>query len=162
MNTRPGFSTADAEVEETVEVPAYGTFVVVDGEAHEFGTAEAQPRMTGRQEIAWAEAVADIRSRGVEVSENRHSHGWDLIWRQESRPGRGHDLHAIWCDGEHLVQLIIRVYGEWSVGIAEVDWIHSSSDEACGCDRCEAELLEDDDEIDGREVVDVVVAGGVL
>lgn len=147
MNTRPAYSPPNPEAAETVEVPAVGTHVVVDGEPHEFGIAEAQPRMTGRQEIAWAEAVADIRSRGIDVHEHRHGSYWELIWRPESRPGRGHDLKALWCDGEHLVELNIQVYGEWSVGIGAIDWLHSSSDEECGCERCEAEGDEDDDVI---------------
>ncbi|GAB3166991.1 hypothetical protein GCM10027059_26850 [Myceligenerans halotolerans] len=122
-----------------------------------------EPTFTERQAKAWTEAVADIRSRGVNVdSDINGSFYWTPRWEDEVRPGRGHLLDAIWIDGEHFVQVRMDVYGYPSISIAALEWLHASEDEECGCDRCEAERREDDEEIDGRKVVDVVVVGGVL
>lgn len=35
MNPRPAFAPPNPEVEETVDVPAQGTYVVEDGDVHE-------------------------------------------------------------------------------------------------------------------------------
>jgi hypothetical protein len=88
---------------------------------------------TERQAKGWAEAITDIHSRGVEPSDNPDSFYWTLVFAEETRPGRGQDLAAFWNDGEHLVHVRIDVRAE-----------------------------DDEPADDERELVDVVVAGGLL
>ena len=88
--------------------------------------------MTERQARAWGDAVAEVNKRGgAHLPEAFES--WDVQWRDESRPGRGQYLSATVCDGEHFAQIMMDVYGYPLVSVAEVRWIHSSSDEQCEC-----------------------------
>jgi hypothetical protein len=113
----------------------------VGGDAAMSATKE---QFTERQARGWLEAIADLHSRGIEASDNPDGFYWTLVFAEETRPGRGHDLDAHWIDGEHFVQLLVDVYGSWRVSIAELDWLHASSDEDCGCDRCVAERTDDE------------------
>lgn len=103
-------------------------------------------QFTERQARGWLDAIADIHAHEVEPSDNPDGYGWILEFAEEVRPGRGHDLNAVWTDGEHYVQIIVDVYGSWSASVAEMDWLHSSSDDSCGCDRCTAERTGEDTE----------------
>lgn len=102
--------------------------------------------MTERQLKAWPQAVAEIQryvdTSTVPTSPNHHD--WKIIFAEESRPGRGHQLDATWCDGEYLAQIRMDVYGYPSVSVAEVSWLHNSSYEECECTYCERERDEDD------------------
>lgn len=101
---------------------------------------------TERQLAAWPHSVAEAQ-RYVEFStlptSIRHW-GWAIAWADESRPGRGHDLSATYCDGEHLVQITLDVYGHGAVSVAETHWVHSSADEQCPCEPCKNERDEED------------------
>lgn len=101
---------------------------------------------TERQIAAWPEKVAEAQ-RYIETSTlpTALGHwGWAKVWADETRPGRGHDLSATYCDGEYLVQITLDVYGHGDVSVAEVSWLHSSAYEECGCSYCEKERDEDD------------------
>lgn len=105
------------------------------------------PEMTERQASAWPSAVA-VLNRAIEsdaVSTDHLGYHWALIWADESRPGRGHDLDARWNDGEHFAQITMDVYGYYSTSIASLDWIHTP-DEECDCPSCEADREEDERE----------------
>lgn len=106
--------------------------------------SETKEQFTERQARGWLDAIADINAQGVEPSENPDGYGWLLEFAEEIRPGRGHDLNAVWTDGEHYVQIMVDVYGSWSASVAEMSWLHASSDESCGCDRCVAERTSED------------------
>lgn len=106
------------------------------------------PEFTERQAAAWPGAVAEAQ-RYVETSTiptDPNDPWWRITWQDETRPGRGHLVDATWCDGEYLVQVRMDVYGYPSVSVAETRWLHSSSDEECGCTWCEREREGEDDE----------------
>lgn len=99
-----------------------------------------QPEMTERQKSAWPEYIKRIlQYRKVP----EHSYVWDIAWRDEIRPGRGHDLSATYCDGEVMAQITMDVYGNGHESIADVEWVHSSADEECECAYCHNERGED-------------------
>lgn len=96
-----------------------------------------RPEFTERQAAAWPDAIAEVQ-RYVDTSVSFGLHNWTVEWDEESRPGRGHAFDGVWCDGEHLVQIRMDVYGHPSVSVAAVDWLHNSSDEECPCEPCAA------------------------
>lgn len=98
--------------------------------------------MTERQAKAWPEAIAEVAKRGVDVDPQPHR--WNIQWEDESRPGRGHAMHAVWMDGDHVVEIAMDVYGYPRVAVGTVDWIHNSSDEECECDPCAADRAEEE------------------
>ena len=98
-------------------------------------------KFTERQAKAWPDAVAEAQ-RYVDtgtISEDITNYYWIVQYHEETRPGRGHDFDAVWCDGEFLVQIAMDVYGSPSVSVAEVRWLHSSADEECACEPCKEE-----------------------
>lgn len=103
------------------------------------------PEMTERQAKGWAEAVAEAQTY-VDTSTiptDYHSWDWATRWEDEVRPGRGQDMSATWCDGEYIVSILCGVYGDSSVGVGVTNWLHSSADEECGCERCETYRKEE-------------------
>lgn len=107
--------------------------------------------MTDRQAAAWPDAIAEAQ-RYVDtntIPADLRDHYWRVRWDDESRPGRGHTMWASWSDGEYFVDINMDVYGYPRVSVAEIEWLHSSADEECGCERCEAERAAD--EPDNRE-----------
>lgn len=106
--------------------------------------ADPKEEFTERQARGWLDAIADIHAQGVEPSDDPDGYGWLLDFAEEVRPGRGHDLNAVWTDGEHYVQILVDVYGSWSASVAELSWLHASSDESCECERCVAERTAED------------------
>jgi hypothetical protein len=109
--------------------------------------------MTERQARDWPRGVAEAQQY-VETStiplEITH-HEWTVRWEEESRPGRGHGLSAVFCDGEYVVQIMMDVYGGPRVAVAETNWIHNGFDEECDCEHCEAERREDAEPADPVE-----------
>lgn len=102
------------------------------------------PVFTERQLEAWPGAVAEAQHYVDGTITEDHEHwDWEIQWREESRPGRGHAISAIWSDGEYLVQITMDVYGYPAVSVAETRWIHNSADEECDCGPC---LLDRDRE----------------
>lgn len=98
--------------------------------------------MTERQLAAWPEVQEELELHGVEAGD-LWTHGWTVSFREESRPGRGQHMDAIYCDGEHLAHVSMDVYGYPTVAIAELDWIHNNSDEECECEHCKKERMEE-------------------
>ncbi len=100
---------------------------------------------TERQSKAWPGMVAEAqRYIGETIHEDPQSYWWTIDWKDEIRPGRGHDLVAHWCDGEHLAFIHMDVYGNGSVSVAEVTWLHESASEECDCEHCTAEREADE------------------
>lgn len=100
---------------------------------------------TERQLAAWPDSIAEAQ-RYVNTSTLPASidhWNWTKEWAEEVRPGRGQDLSAIYMDGEYVVQIILDVYGNGSVSVAETTWVHSSSFEECDCEHCEKEREEE-------------------
>ena len=93
---------------------------------------------TQRQAQAWPDAIERIRRHGCEAKEDPASHGWVLDWWDETRPGRGRYLSAIYWDGETIAQIAMDVYGYPIVSVSRCELIHSDADEECPCDDCEA------------------------
>lgn len=94
--------------------------------------------MTERQAKSWPDAVAEIQ-RYVDtstVSADITDWQWSVNWEDESRPGRGHTMRALWADGEYFASVYMDVYGSPSVAVAQTDWLHNSSDEECDCEPC--------------------------
>lgn len=103
-----------------------------------------RPDLTERQTAAWPEAVAQAQQHvGGTISTDPDSLDWQITFDPESRPGRGHMIRAVWCNGEHLVEIGMDVYGYPRVSVAETNWLHNSSDEECGCEPCEREREDD-------------------
>lgn len=99
-------------------------------------TADDLSRFTERQRAAWTEAVAEVQ-RYVDTSTvPEHLHEWVIEFEDETRPGRGHFVNAVWCDGEYMAQVRMDVYGYPSVSVGAVEWLHSSSQEDCPCAPC--------------------------
>ena len=100
---------------------------------------------TERQSKAWPGMVAEVqRYAGTTIHESPESYWWTIDWKDETRPGRGHDLVAQWCDGEYLAFVHMDVYGNGSVSVAEVAWLHNSADEECDCEHCTVEREADE------------------
>lgn len=93
-------------------------------------------KMTERQRKAWDEDVLpQLREQDVpspEVASN-----WMMFeYEDETSPGRGHTLNAVYNDGETFAQVRMDVYGFPSISVAELYWYHNSSDEECLCQPC--------------------------
>lgn len=103
------------------------------------------PRMTERQARDWPLALleAEHYTNGERLPHDLGHPHWTATWRDETRPGRGQALDATWCNGEHIVQVYMDVYGGPRVSVGEVEWLHSTDDEQCGCDRCAQEREAD-------------------
>lgn len=54
---------------------------------------------------------------------------WHIAYREESRPGRGHDIYAWAADGEFMATAYIDVYGSLSLVVCAIELIHSDGDE---------------------------------
>jgi hypothetical protein len=99
----------------------------------------SKPEPTAKQRLALAEMVTRARDEhGVEsMPDWSESHPWWLTtYRDETRPGRGHDMDTVLCTGDHFVQITLDPYGSGSLSVAAIDWIHSDSDDECDCDEC--------------------------
>lgn len=95
-------------------------------------------RFTERQAKAWQEDIAPIlEAHGVTSASpfQLFSH-WHIQWGEEVRPGRGHHFNGIYVDGEVAVQVLMDVYGQPSVSVADLDWVHADSDEDRFCETC--------------------------
>lgn len=99
------------------------------------------PEMTQRQADAWPAAVDEVRSYGAEAPARLWE--WVVQWDDESRPGRGHTMHALWLDGEYVAEVYMDVYGYPTVVVAFMDLIHNSGDDECSCEPCKALQAEE-------------------
>lgn len=102
------------------------------------------PEMTEQQAAVWPEYVAEARLHGPSLS--RSEHQWDFTWREETRPGRGHDLSAMQWDGEYVAHIGLDVYGRGFLAVAETHLIHNSADDECACEPCSKEREDEDNE----------------
>lgn len=89
--------------------------------------------LTAKQQESLDRVKAELADRW-----NMHGIYFDIDYRDESRPGRGHDIAWWACDGERLAQGCIDVYGNGDgYGVGDIDWIHGG--EECECEFCEPE-----------------------
>lgn len=70
---------------------------------------------------------------------------WDIAYRDEVRPGRGHDITAWMADGEHMAIQYLDPYGHGALVVSAIDLIHNDADEDhfnslghCGCNKGDA------------------------
>ena len=103
--------------------------------------------MTERQKVALADRITEAREKhDVELRPwNPYGHDWRTIFREEIRPGRGHDLDLLYLDGEVIVQITLDPYGNGEMSIGTTDWTHGSSNEECDCRPCTTERAEEDE-----------------
>jgi hypothetical protein len=105
------------------------------------------PQPTDRQLAALTDLVSEAQKvYSVECPRWGHFNGWVTTFADEVRPGRGHDLSAVYVDSDHIVQIMVDVYGNGSLSVGDVDWIHNSSDEDCRCDPCQDRRREENGE----------------
>lgn len=101
------------------------------------------PPLTDRQQDRLDEWLTETNTR-TEWAVHPHDLAW--IVRDESRPGRGHDVQAWYVDGDVFACLGMDPYGNgWDV-YGTVDVEHNSDDEECRCDECIAYRSEGDDD----------------
>jgi hypothetical protein len=103
---------------------------------------EQRPQPTEKQRLSLAAMVTRARDKhGVESlpAWSDHHPWWITKFRDEIRPGRGHDMDATVTTGDHFVQIVLDPYGSGTLSVAELDWIHSDADDECACDECERE-----------------------
>lgn len=60
----------------------------------------------------------------------------NIHYKDEYRPGRGHDIRFDYIDADYAVSGYMDVYGSTSLSVATVTFIHSSGDEECDCTLC--------------------------
>lgn len=95
------------------------------------------PVFTERQIRDWDGAVTEAQQYvETTIPRSHHDPRWIIGYREETRPGRGHAIDAVWFDGESLVMIRMDVYGYPSVVVASTDCLHNSSNENCACDPC--------------------------
>lgn len=111
------------------------------------------PEMTEKQTARWGDLVqeASIYVPGISPDFDQLFTHWDVTWYDEVRPGRGQGMNATWCDGEFYVQVLCGVYGDGSVSVAELSWIHSSEAEDCDCEPCTAERIRESADTEGQK-----------
>ena len=54
---------------------------------------------------------------------------WDIAFREESRPGRGHSIRAWWADSDKVASVDMDVYGYGRLVFVTMDVEHSDYDE---------------------------------
>lgn len=96
------------------------------------------PKMTEQQAHYWACVLAEAEAH-VGYPVDTSPYYWFMEWAEEVRPGRGHDLNAMWVDADYYIQVLMNVYGHYSIVVAGLNVIHNSSDEECPCLECEKE-----------------------
>lgn len=103
-------------------------------------TYRTPPPLTGRQERRLDEWLRDVNTR----SEHRvlpHHLAWTVA--PETRPGRGHDVQAVYLDGDIFEHLQMDPYGNGDESRGTVDVVHSDSNDDCDCDDCTTEREAD-------------------
>jgi hypothetical protein len=93
------------------------------------------------QRQALSSHIGRARARyGISAPPWRDGYPWATYWAEETRPGRGHDLTAVFLDGEHVLTIQLDVYGNGGgIAIGVVEWTHADADEDCDCMWCRAE-----------------------
>ncbi len=105
------------------------------------------PELTEKQRRAWPEAVAEAQRHAdlEDLPTQIDHHMWAVRVQHEQRPGRGHDLDAVFMSGDYAVSIHLGVYGETSIAVASLHMLHNSADEECDCGPCIGERSEDAD-----------------
>jgi hypothetical protein len=99
------------------------------------------PELTEKQKAALPNLIAEAAAHGLVIP---GPWSFDVTFREESRPGRGHDVSLMYCDGDMIATGTVDVYGNGAgLGIGNVEWIHDLSEE-CECGPCQRERSDDD------------------
>lgn len=82
------------------------------------------PRLTEKQRIALDGAESRVeRAHGESLGH------WGIVYAEEARPGRGHDITA-WAAGDGLIATqYLDPYGNGPLVLSSTDLIHNDSDE---------------------------------
>ncbi len=81
-------------------------------------------RLTEKQVIALEGATSRIeRAHGASLG------FWGIVYAEEVRPGRGHDITAWAADGELIATQYLDPYGNGPLVLSSTDLIHNDSDE---------------------------------
>ncbi|WNM64575.1 hypothetical protein SEA_MIDNIGHTRAIN_88 [Arthrobacter phage MidnightRain] len=82
------------------------------------------PRLTEKQRIALERAEARIeRAHGTSLGH------WGIVYAEEARPGRGHDITAWAADGELIATQYLDPYGSGPLVLASTEVIHNDSND---------------------------------
>lgn len=90
--------------------------------------------LTDRQTRELHRIVRNVQEHfGVQI---RGIDDFSIHYEEEFRPGRGHQIRADYIDADHAVSVYMDVYGDASLSVADVYFIHNSGDEECNCTLC--------------------------
>jgi len=88
--------------------------------------------LTPRQNAELHRIIRDVQEHfAVEI---RDINDFSFHYMEESRPGRGNDIRFNYIDADYAVSGYMDVYGNGSLGVATVHFIHQ--DEECDCSMC--------------------------
>lgn len=89
--------------------------------------------LTDRQAAKLHRIIRDVHEHhGVEI---RGVEDFTIFYEEEYRPGRGHRIRFNYVDGDHAISGFMDVYGDTSLAVGTVDWIHNDSGD-CNCSMC--------------------------
>lgn len=94
-------------------------------------------KLTKKQEESWPRYVEDASRYLDGYTIKRELHYWVVDYWPETRPGRGHDIEAVYLDGEVFAHLYMDVYGNGSLSVGTTNTVHGSSWDECPCKYCE-------------------------
>ena len=97
------------------------------------------PDLTDKQRTALAEHLRRAKDDydfdpGVRLDELA------IQYREEARPGRGHDIVYAYVSPDHAFTGGLDPYGYGYMVMADIDIVHNDSDEECECVPCSAAL----------------------
>lgn len=97
---------------------------------------EDRARLKNKQVVALDKAM----QRAEEITGTLLG-SWDIVFRDETRPNRGHDLVAWAGDSDYVVTQYLDPYGSGPLVVSTIDVIHNDSEEdhfnedgGCGCE----------------------------
>ncbi|MDQ0756104.1 hypothetical protein [Arthrobacter sp. B3I4] len=82
------------------------------------------PRLTEKQR-----AALELAARRVENMHGSHLGFWGIVYAEEVRPGRGHDITAWAADGEAIATQYLDPYGNGPLVFSQTELIHNDADE---------------------------------
>jgi hypothetical protein len=90
--------------------------------------------LTPRQSAELDRIVRKVQEHfGVEL---RGVEDFNIHYKEEFRPGRGHDIRIDYIDADYAVTGYMDVYGSTSLSVATVTFLHNDGDEECDCTLC--------------------------
>lgn len=90
--------------------------------------------LTPRQSAELHRILRNVQEHfGVQI---RDVEDFNIHYEPEYRPGRGHQIRFDYIDSDHAVSGYMDVYGDTSLSVGIVSFIHNSGDEECDCTLC--------------------------